>query len=447
MKHLLFPATILLATIFIFSSCAKKEEKSVNNYSAYFGGVLKKQTHPYILLYKEDKIIDTLRVSSTNTFGKRFDALMPGLYHYRINDRFDFIYIDKNDSITLDFTQHKPIYKGKGAEKNEFLLSLLDEINEEKNNCNFLYKKTYKNFKISVDSLRDQRRAFYLRKKTEISWDKEFDIIPKNVIDYSYYQNLEVYALMHDKTFIKDSLPADYFNYKQKVDYNNKSLVAFKPYVNYLTLLLNKNSFQNKPNLANDLKALKTADSLIREPLLKNKITYELAKNYVLDNANVHFSTNYFTLFNKLNTNVYYKNKLNALIKQVNLFKNEIKLPDVKLVTLNNDTLKEFKSNKEQLLFFWSASNLSQYHKQLIDIETFVNLNKTTVYAINIDDVTAWKTQIPQNNSNLIHLNTTNFDELRQKWAVMSLNRLILLAPDGTITEPFASWVNFKKNK
>ena len=60
MKHLLLPVTLLLATAFIYSSCKKKAEKSVNNYSAYFGGSINQQEFPYVVFYNDDKIIDTV---------------------------------------------------------------------------------------------------------------------------------------------------------------------------------------------------------------------------------------------------------------------------------------------------------------------------------------------------------------------------------------------------
>lgn len=444
MKHLLLPVTLLLATAFIYSSCKKKTDKSVNNYSAYFGGTINQQEFPYVVFYNDDKIIDTLQVTADNSFGKRFDALMPGMYYYSKGDETGFVYFNKNDSVFLNYSIPNLTYKGTGGAHNTFLLELLDAIDANNEKFDFLYKKPYKQFKISVDSLRDQRRAFYLRKKTEISWNKEFDALVKNLIDYSYYTNLEIYALNHQNWFPKDSLPADYFGYKQKISFNNKQLLAFKPYVNYLTLVLNKNNFNNKTTISNELKALEAADSLFTDNSLKNKVTYELAKQYVLNYAADTYNSSYFALFSKINSNSYYTNKLDGLQEQISQFKKQTSLPKIDLITLNKDPFIEFKSNKEQLLFFWSASNLNLYQKQIEHIKNKINLNKTVVYAINVDDVEVWKTKIPQFDSNFIHLNATHLFDLKQKWAFTSLNRLIYLKPNGTIKKPFAKWTDFK---
>src|SRR5690606_35914569 len=100
-----------------------------------------------------------------------------------------YVYFDKNDSLHLrinskDFENLSSFY-GTGKEKNNFLLELFSKVRSDHNRFDMLFEKDYKTFIRNAQSMRDARMAMYLRRKTEIGWDRDFDHYVKAIIDFA----------------------------------------------------------------------------------------------------------------------------------------------------------------------------------------------------------------------------------------------------------------------
>ena len=115
-----------VATLGLLCSCNK--EFSSDNYVAYFGGEVVNPKSNYVLLLKDDEIIDTLFLNEKNQFFKKFDSLAPGMYTFKHDPEYQSVYFDKNDSLmvrinSVDFDE-SIVYCGRGDEKNNFLMEL-----------------------------------------------------------------------------------------------------------------------------------------------------------------------------------------------------------------------------------------------------------------------------------------------------------------------------------
>jgi hypothetical protein len=82
-----------ISTIILLASCQKKFEP--NDFSAYFQGEIQNPTANYVLFCKDNEILDTLFLNSENKFSKKFDSLPSGMYIYKIEPEFQYIYFDK----------------------------------------------------------------------------------------------------------------------------------------------------------------------------------------------------------------------------------------------------------------------------------------------------------------------------------------------------------------
>ena len=111
---------ILLITLAVLMSCKNDE----GPYTAYLEGTISNPGVGYIVLSKDNTVIDTLLLDKENHFYKKFDSLAPGLYSFKHEPDYQYIYFDKNDSIsiTLDGVNFDEslTFTGHGSQKNNF---------------------------------------------------------------------------------------------------------------------------------------------------------------------------------------------------------------------------------------------------------------------------------------------------------------------------------------
>ncbi|NJM79653.1 MAG: hypothetical protein HC854_08650 [Flavobacterium sp.] len=114
------PLTIIALTS--LTSCNKAFEP--DSFVAYFGGEIINPQDNYVLFLKDDTVIDTIFLDKNNRFLHKFDSLSPGLYTFKHNPEYQYIYFDKNDSLMIrlnsfDF-DNSLTFCGRGDEKNNF---------------------------------------------------------------------------------------------------------------------------------------------------------------------------------------------------------------------------------------------------------------------------------------------------------------------------------------
>jgi hypothetical protein len=97
LKNLLLP----ISSIVILSLTSCNKEFKDDNYTAYFGGEILNPNTRYVLLLKDNEVIDSILLDDKNRFFKKFDSLAPGMYTFRHEPEYQYIYFDKNDSIML----------------------------------------------------------------------------------------------------------------------------------------------------------------------------------------------------------------------------------------------------------------------------------------------------------------------------------------------------------
>ena len=131
---------ILSFTLSLLIGC----NTSVTNKPIYFGGQIKNPKNSEISLYRKDKKIATAKLNFDNNFMFSLDSLQNGLYQFKHGEEFQYIYLEQNDSIlirlnTWDF-DGSLVFSGKGANRNQFLLQLFLENEQEGRNF-FTYFK------------------------------------------------------------------------------------------------------------------------------------------------------------------------------------------------------------------------------------------------------------------------------------------------------------------
>src|SRR5690606_28179571 len=115
----------ILGLGFILCSCTDPKSE---DYSAYFGGEIINPKDKWILFYQGEQLLDSISLDQNNRFFIKFDSLATGLYSFKHDIEYQYVYFDKNDSLmirinTFDFDESL-VFCGTGDEKNNFLIEM-----------------------------------------------------------------------------------------------------------------------------------------------------------------------------------------------------------------------------------------------------------------------------------------------------------------------------------
>jgi peroxiredoxin len=439
-----------------------KKEFSGDNFVAYFGGEVINPKNKYILFLKDDTVIDTIYLDDKNQFLKKFDSLPPGMYMFKYEPEFQYVYFDKNDSLMVRINpvtfDESIVFCGRGDEKNNFLMELYLKNDEDRNKMFTVFDFGLQQFQSNIDSSYASKKEFYEVKKKEIAWNESFDEYAQSLLNFQHYSKKEIYPIAHlvrTGSNIKDSLPADYYAYRNEINFNNANLTNFSPFVRYLTHYMNNVSYQYNNATEDQLKIsihkLNVIDTLFKIQPVKNKVLNSIAFSYLLEDQNVDNNKVFMKRFNELCTDKEILDEINKIANSIQHLTVGNELPEVAIIDLNGKTIssKSILKNKS-VVFFWTedaTAHLSASHKKAIEFHK--NNPDYQFIAINIDsNHDKWLATLSNYNFGTVNeFRIKDFSELKEKWAFTKLQRTIVIDEKGTIKYGFENMfdVNFVK--
>ncbi len=445
----------------LLTSC--RNDTKGKEYQAYFGGEITNPTSDYLLFCKNSKVIDSVKLDKNNRFFMKFDSLTPGLYSFKNNPEYQYVYFDKNDSIMVhinakDF-DNSIVFCGRGDQKNNFLMDLYLRNEEDKNTMFPIFEYDIKNFNNAIDSVYHQNKAFYKSFKDEIKWSEGFEFYAKSALDFQYFSKKEIYPKVHQIRTGKDvfeTLPKNYYDFRNTIDFDNIKLSDFSPFIMYVSNMLNNCSTITYHNhftevdmaLKTNVNKLNIADTLIKNENLKNKILNNIAFTYLLEDQNMVNNKLFLETYRKYSTDKSQKNEILKIGNSIQLMNTGSVLPEVKLI---NQEGKEVSSNdfmkNKTVIFFWTknlTSHLEAAHQKLLGLKT-----KHTDYqfiAVNLDDDQAkWiKTLSTYKFSGINELRCKNFEDIKSKWVITKVHRTIILDKNKLIKNAFTNIFDVK---
>lgn len=448
--------TIILLS-FIFTSLISCKDGIIGgNNVAYFGGEIENPKSKFIVFMKNDQVLDTFYLDKNNRFFHKFDSLAPGLYSFKDDAEYQYVFFDKNDSImirlnTNDF-DNTLMFCGRGDEKNNFMMELFLQDLHLKNNMFDIYGQDEKTFTKYIDSSYKNTTKLYNKRKSFINWSDEFDEIAKANIELNYAYKREIFPIVHEfKTGknIKTTLPKSYYNYRSKIDVNKPSLLFYSPFINYMTSMLNNivltdcKGHLDDMTLENNIKKLQIADTLIKDKNVKNLVINNIANMYLLSDQCSHNNEKFFSLYSKIVTDAKLKSKVMETAESIKKLKCNATLPEVSLLDINNKPVKiKDYLNKKTIIYFWnkqSDSHSIYSHKKVDELKA--KYPDIQFIAVNINNSQEdWLKEIKNKNfNNSIELRATNFEELKDKWVINKVYRTMIINKNGTINNAFVS--------
>lgn len=450
---------LLLPLALLLGSC-NKEFKS-DNYTAYFGGEISNPTNPYVLFCRDNEVLDSVLLDEHNRFFIKFDSLTPGMYSFKNDPEYQYVYFDKNDSILVrlnakDF-DNSIVYCGRGDQKNNFLMDLYLKNEADRNSLFDVFDAKLPRFLSQIDSSFQAKERVYKQKKASIKWSPEFDLYAKAALQFPHYTKKEIYPYAHKMRTGEDiinQLPANYFAYRKSIDFGNAKLSNYAPFVSYLTHMLNNMGAIQYHNhfsevdlaLKTNINKLKIADSLLKNKKVKNIIINNIAFTYLLEDQNMVNNQKFLNIYHQYSTDSSQKNEINKIGNAIKSLAEQNKLPEVKLVDTDNKPFSYAQlDNAKVVIFFWTKNLTSHFiaaHKKAIELQK--KHPEYSYVAVNLDsDVSEWQATVAKYNfKGIIELQAHDFEDLKAKWAIMKVHRTLILAPHTRIKNAFTNLFN-----
>ncbi len=454
---LLFPSIFLL-----FLSSCNKEFKS-GDYRAFFGGEVKNPTNRFVYFSKDGVVIDTIPLQKDNTFFVQFDSLAPGMYSFKHDPEYQYVYFDKNDSIMVhinskDFDE-SIIFCGRGDTKNNYLMESYLKNESDKEKMFDVYDNDVSKFIFNVDSTYKVNKKSYNVHKNEIKWSKEFDAFAKAALDFNYYSKKELYPVIHKLRTAEDvfeKLPNQYYNYRKNINFNNVELSTYSPFVMYLSHLLNNVGAVKYHNHFSDVdmalttyvNKLNIADTLIKNEKVKNSILNNIAFSYLLEDQNMVNNQKFLESYRKFSTDTSKKNEILKIGNAIQLLIAGNQLPEVSLIDKEGITISSNSFvKKKTVLFFYTKealTHLAAAHKKVLAFKSkypdyqFIAINLDKGQDEWVDLLSNYKFEGIQ------EYRCANFEDIKNKWAITKIHRAMILDENGKIKNAFTNLFDVK---
>lgn len=394
--------SILCLALVAFVGC-KKTNKTNN---AFLGGEIINATDNFIVLSMEDKVIDTINLDKTNRFKYKVENLKAGFYTIKYGDETQIVLLEPSDSImlrvnTFEFDESL-VFTGVGAKKNNYFINefLQNEIEDKRI---FKYcQLNSKAFSHRIDSIKTYKNNKLNRFQKKYNPSDLFNKIAQANIDYSYFSRKEIYPFIHygkKKSDIINSLPKDFYAYRESIDYNNNFHKDYFVYNNFLKYNFNNLALErhinhsktkkfNRKALCFNLDKLKLIDSIITIPTIKNKLLYVNTFNFLNKNDNPENQKAILKSFLEKSTNEENKIAITDLVKTLNKLQTGNTFPNITVLNVKSEVTKiNSLVNKPTAIYFWSNKFYDHFkhsHNKVKELKD--KYPEVDFIAINIDN-------------------------------------------------------------
>lgn len=431
----------------------------------YFGGEIVNPTTPYVVLFKDDQVIDSAKLDRNNRFKINFIAESEGLYHFDHSPQFHYVYLEKGDSLnlrlnTLEFDE-SIVFSGKGEEINNFIVELFLANEEDDLIVNQYFQLEPDVFHEKIESIRHEKLQQLSVLLKEVSLSPRATALINATIDYNAFIYKEKYPFYHKRATHEENLhniPSKFYSYRKELSLNNKDLIYFRPYYNFMKYHLGNlaymeckefclNNSDTKGAIHFNEHKLKLIDSLIQEKKLKDNLYRNVVMHYLIKVRDTPENTlsfmETFKAYSPVNTHM---DEIDQLYKDVINLQPNNSIPN--LMVQNSDGksigLNDISKDKKVIFYFWSAKHENHFKNVQARLNsiasqypehTFIGINRST-------DYNQWQSMIE-----LYKLNRANqyrsedYEMLKTSLVIDHMNKSIIIE-NGLIVNGFADILN-----
>ncbi len=444
--------------ILVLLSCSTEQKAT----STIFAGEIVNPTSETVILYKDDVVVDSAQLDMHNRFSMRFDTIEEGLYNFKHSPEYQYVYLSKGDSLLVRlntiYFDESLLFSGRGHEVNNFLVELFLIEEEEESLVDSFYTLDATTFSKKIDSLREIKINLLKDLELESELSARSLAIVNASIDYNGYLKKEKYSSKHRSTAKKKSskaIPDSFYEYRKKIDFDNKNLTYFTPYYDFMKRYFDNLAFEDcateckngASTINNQLHfnrhKLKLIGSFVKDKDLKDNLFRNVAMSYFLKvHDNMENNKIFLEDFHQLSSNNKHIAEIHDLYNGVINMQPNNSLPAINVLDSTGlaVSLKEIaEKNKNSALYFWTSANPRHYKSITRQAEKLsVLYPEITFIGISLTyQQQKWQTMIEGKNQNFKNqYRAENVDKLRSSLIIDGLNKAVLIK-DGVIVDAY----------
>jgi len=434
--------------LLIFSFILTTISCGFDDNSTYFVGKILKKTNDKISILKDQVVLNEAVISNDGDFTMVIDSVQDGLYNFKHLPEFQYILLEKKDSLVLrlnavDFDESL-VFTGKGSSKNNYLIDIFLNNENEQSFINSKLRKKPHEFSKIIDSLIQIKMLKFDNFKKLKRSNSTSNQILYNAIKLPLYSKKEAYISNVKNKNNLNEISQDFYEYRKDVDFNMEILSNFKPYLDYLILRINNESYTNikdysRSQLKYNLDRINFVNDNISNPTIKSKILRYMAYEFLLQEDNLTEIDTFLNEFIKVSLDKNVNLQIKQLYSDISSLQIEKKIPKIELIdNINNKVFSsDLVSDKPIIYVFWSYDQNSHQISLFDRIFEFLKNNYNyNFYCININsDKKKWKETLKyiEKNKNMKHFKTTNFEVMSKKMVLNNLNKIIVTSNKGKI--------------
>ncbi|WP_350288315.1 transaldolase [uncultured Croceitalea sp.] len=452
---------LLYLTLCFLASCAPHSQSSE---TVYFAGEIVNPTSDYVVLYKNDIVVDSAKLNDSNRFAFSLKNIQEGLHHFDHTPELQYVYLEKGDSLVIRLNtvafDESLVFSGSNEEVNNFLLEMFLNYEDEEQLVYSYYKLSPIEFSGKIDSLRLQKieelNTLNLAENISAGAFK----MAKASIDYNSYIYKEKYPFIHKKKSGEETihkLDSNFYNYRSSLDINSKELTYFRPYYNYV-----KNRFGNlaymtcaqncgmekmmssKDHLHLNKHKMYLIDSLVKENHLRNNLFRNVAMDYLLKVHQVNNECDQFIAsFRQLSDNDAHIKEINHLYKGIKTLQPNQDIPDLMVQNLEGDTIsmKDISKHGKTVFYFWTGDQKRHFRNILRHVNKLQKKNPEYRYVgINLrTSEEKWVSMLKEHTiDNDYQYRSSDFAKIQEALIIDNLSKCVI-TDDTVIVDAFAN--------
>ena len=434
--------------LLIFSFIITTVSCGFDDNSTYFVGKILKKTNDKISILKDQVVLNEAVISNDGDFTMVIDSVQDGLYNFKHLPEFQYILLEKKDSLVLrlnavDFDESL-VFTGKGSSKNNYLIDIFLNNENEQSFINSKLRKKPNEFSKIIDSLIQIKMLKFDNFKKLKRSNSTSNQILYNAIKLPLYSKKEAYISNVKNKNNLNEISQDFYEYRKDVGFNMEILSNFKPYLDYLILRINNESYTNikdysRSQLKYNLDRINFVNDNISNPTIKSKILRYMAFEFLLQEDNLTEIDTFLNEFTKVSLDKNVNLQIKQLYSDISSLQIGKKIPKIELIdNINNKVVSSnLVSDKPIIYVFWSYDQNSHQISLFDRIFDFLKNNYNyNFYCININsDKKKWKETLKyiEKNKNMKHFKTTNFEVMSKKMVLNNLNKIIVTSNKGRI--------------
>ncbi len=452
---------LLYLTFCFLASCAHKPD---TGNTVYFAGEIVNPTSDYVVLYKNDVVVDSAKLDTSNRFSFSLENIEEGLHHFDHTPELQYVYLEKGDSLIIRLNtvafDESLVFSGSNEEVNNFLLEMFLNYEDEEQLVYSYYALDPEKFSGKIDSLRLQK----LEELNTLNIDKTiskgaFDMA-KASIDYNSYIYKEKYPFIHKKKSGEETihrLDSSFYDYRKNLNINLKELTYFRPYYNYVNNRFGNLSYMvcaqncgmekkmsSKDHLHLNKHKMHLIDSLVKEEHLRNNLFRNVAMDYLLKVHEVNNECNQFIdKFQELSENEAHIAEINHLYNGIKALQPKESIPDLAILSVEGDTvhMKDISKNNHTVFYFWTGDQKRHFRNVLRHVKKLEKQHPEYLYVgINLrTSEDKWLSMLnEQAIDKKLQYRSFDFGEIQESLIINNLSKCVI-TKDTVIVDAFAN--------